>query len=192
MSLLYIKYEKVIIEGLPKKFNIKKILDFLYKGGIPENPYCEHYGLKIVTEDESKNKTCIVFRKNLSSTGVVIQHNAEQSSLTFLVSEFASDADVVLFASLMNAVLKNHPRAKAFDEYSQPVKYIGAREIEQMNTNRIHLLERLLTTKDDFEMYGINHNFILKVEHLIPYSSLEMQAYELKKMFVEMQWKVDE
>ncbi|MBQ0075346.1 MAG: hypothetical protein KBT34_14295 [Prevotella sp.] len=187
------KYERTIIEGLPKKFNVKKILDLLYKGGMPENPYCVHYGMKVVAEDKQKNETCVVvFRKDLSATGVFVLHSAELNSLTFAVPGFASDADIILFASLMNAVQKTHPRTKAFDDYNQPVKYIGAREIEQMNTDRIHLLERLLTTKEGFKMDGINHPFILKVEHLIPYSSVEMQAYELKKMFVGMQWEADE
>ena len=69
---------------------------------------------------------------------------------------------------------------------------MGAREIEQMKTDRTHLLERLLTTKEGFKMDGINHPFILKVEHLIAYSSVEMQAYELMRMFVGMQWEADE
>ena len=64
---------------------------------------------------------------------------------------------------------------------------MGAREIEQMKTDRTHLLERLLTTKEGFKMDGINHPFILKVEHLIPF-----QAYELMKMFVGIQWEADE
>lgn len=41
--------------------------------------------------------------------------------------------------TLVNAVHKNQPRTKAFDEYNQPVKYIGAREIEQMNKMYIHI-----------------------------------------------------
>ena len=119
------KYERTIIEGLPKKFNAKKILDLLYKGGMPENPYCVHYGMKVVAEDKLKNETCVVvFRKDLSATGVFVLHSTEQNSLTFAVPEFASDADVVLFASLMNAIQKNHPRTKAFDEYNQQVKNI--------------------------------------------------------------------
>ena len=69
---------------------------------------------------------------------------------------------------------------------------MGAREIEQMKTDRTHLLERLHTKNEGFKMDGIKHPFILKVEHLIPYSSVEMQAYELMRMFVGMQWEADE
>ncbi|MFA4182160.1 MULTISPECIES: hypothetical protein [Bacteroidales] len=187
------KYERTIIEGLPKKFNVMKILELLYKDGIPDNPHCVHYGLKVVADDRLKNETCaVVFRKELSSTGVFVLHSVELNSLTFAVPEYASEADVVLFASLMNAVRKKHPRTKAFDDHNIPVKYIGAREIVEMNKDRMNYLVKDLTTQEGFTMRGLTAAFTLKVEHLIPYSSVEMQAYELKRTFAEMQWQSED
>ena len=50
-------------------------------------------------------------------------------------------------------------------------------------------LKRLLTTKEGFTMEGINADFTLKVAHLRPAISPEVQVLELQRQFVGMQWE---
>lgn len=58
-----------------------------------------------------------------------------------------------------------------------------------MIVERKRYLKRLLTTKEGFTMDGLNADFTLKVAHLRPAISPDMQVLELQKQFVRMQWK---
>ena len=41
-------------------------------------------------------------------------------------------------------------------------------------------------------MEGLNSSFTLAVEHLRPASSVDMQVFELQRMFTKMQWETPE
>ena len=60
-----------------------------------------------------------------------------------------------------------------------------------MIEERERYLKRLLTTKNGFTMEGINADFTLKVAHLKPAASADMQMQELQQQFVKMQWEFE-
>lgn len=187
------KYEKVIIESMPRSFRISGILSLLYHE-MPENPYCRKYGLRKIESDSLDNSETFFFayREGLSATGIALLHNSMLNTLTFMVPGYASEADVLLFATLVNAILRKHPRTKAFDDIGRPVKAVTGQDVDWMNRDRACLLQRNLQTMEGFTMQGLNHSYILKVEHLIPYSSVEMKAFELKQTFINIQWESPE
>lgn len=188
------KFERTIIEGMPKKFKVDTILDYLYNEEMPTNPYCQKYGFKTIDNNNpaSPGEAIIAFRYDLSATGVILLHSSELNTLTFMVPEYASEADVLLFATLINSIRSKHPRTSAFDFSGEKIKYVTSKEIDEMNRDRRNIIHKNLLTKEGFRMDGINQSYILKVEHLIDYSSIDMRAYELMQTFISIQWNVEE
>ena len=77
---------------------------------------------------------------------------------------------------------------RLYDKYA-PLKNLTADDVQQMIKDRKTYLKRLLKTKEGFTMEGINAGFTLKVEHLRPAISPDMQVLELQRQFVAMQWE---
>ena len=58
-----------------------------------------------------------------------------------------------------------------------------------MITDRQSYVKRLLKTKEGFTMEGLFHDFTLKVAHLRPAPTLDIQARDLRQLFADMQWE---
>ena len=182
------KFNQLEIVGLPKSFRIYKAVDYLYPEGkelTPEEVIYDEYPAEC---DEDKGEDAsVVFKYNESTTGVYILHSRPAQLFTLCLSPWAVEADVLLYAGIINAVLKKHPRAKLYDKYA-PLKEITTDDVERMISDRKKYLKKMLTTKNEFTMEGINHDFTLCPEHLRPASSIDMQVFELQRMFAKMQW----
>lgn len=61
-----------------------------------------------------------------------------------------------------------------------------------MIANRLSYVKRLLKTKESFTMEGLFRDFTLKVALLRPAPTVDIQALELRNMFVGMQWQTEE
>lgn len=186
------KYDKLEIIGLPKSFAIYKATDYLYPDNheptLEEIVYDEY---PAECDEEKGEDASVIFKYDESSTGVYTVHNRISQSLSLFLSKWAVEADVRLYGALINAILKKHPRAKLYDKYA-PLKGLTDDDVEQMVSDRNKYLKKLLQTKEGFTMEGLNSDFTLKVEHLKPASSIDMQVYELQQMFTMMQWENDE
>lgn len=105
-----------------------------------------------------------------------------------LYDVYFAEADVLLYTAFVNAVLAKHKRARLYDKYA-PLKNLTDDDVQQMIKDRKTYLKRLLKTKEGFTMEGINAGFTLKVAHLRPAISPDMQVLELQRQFVAMQWE---
>ena len=95
---------------------------------------------------------------------------------------------MLLYAAFVNAVLAKHKRARLYDKYA-PLKNLTDDDVRQIVKDRKAYLKRLLKTKEGFTMEGLNANYTLKVAHLRPAISPDIQVLELQRQFVEMQWE---
>ena len=111
--------------------------------------------------------------------------------LTIELSPWASEADVMLYAAFVSAVLAKHKRARLYDKYA-PLKGLTDDDVLRMMKDRKAYLKRLLNTKEGFTMEGLNADFTLKVAHLRPAISPDVQVLELLRQFVAMQWENEE
>ena len=185
------KYDKLTIIGLPKKFKVYYALDYLYSGcQLPDNPDDILYDEWPVECDEGED-AMMVYEYYKSATGVYLAYNETVHALSFELSPWASDADVSLYVNLVNAVLKKHPRAKLYAQYDI-LKGLTEDDEKKMIADRQSYVKRLLKTKEGFTMEGLFHGFTLKVAHLRPALTLEIQARELRQMFADMQWEKGE
>ncbi len=157
------KYDKLTIIGLPKKFKVYYALDYLYSGcQLPDNPDDIIYDEWPADGDEGED--------------------------AMMAYDWASDADVSLYVNLVNAVLKKHPRTKLYAQYDI-LKGLTEEDEKKMIADRQSYVKHLLKTKEGFTMEGLFHDFTLKVAHLRPALTLEIQARELRQMFADMQWE---
>ena len=181
------KYDKLTIMGLPKKFKVYYALDYLYPDDqLPDNPDDILYDEWPADGDEGED-AMMVYEYNKSATGVYVAYNETVHALSFELSPWASDADVSLYVKLVNAVLKKHPRAKLYAQYDI-LKGLTEEDEKKMIADRQSYVKRLLKTKEGFTMEGLFHGCTLKVAHLRPAPTLNMQAKELRQMLVDMQW----
>lgn len=97
----------------------------------------------------------------------------------------------MLYVSFINAVLAKHKRARLYDKYA-PLAGLTDDDAQAMIKARKAYLKRLLATKDGFTMEGVNADYSLKVAHLSPAISPDMQVLELQRRFVGMQWEESE
>ena len=181
------KYNELTIVGLPKSFKIYKAVDYLYPNGEPDNSDEVLYDEYLEEGDEGEDAS-IVFKYNESATGVYVVYNSTVSTLNLWLSPWAVEADVLLYVALINEILKKHPRVKLYDKYDI-IKNLTDIELNRMLADRKNYLKRLLQTKDSFTMEGINNDFTLKVAHLKPAASIDMQVTELQQVFTKMQWE---
>lgn len=96
-----------------------------------------------------------------------------------------------LYVKLANAVLKKHPRTKLYAQYDL-LKGLTDEDEKKMIADRQSFVKCLLKTKEGFTMEGLFHGCTLKVAHLSPAPTLDMQAKELRQMFADMQWNKGE
>ena len=185
------KYDKLTIEGVPKKFKVYYALDYLYPDGqLPDNPDDILYD-EWPADCEEGEDAMMVYEYYKSATGVYLAYNETVRALSFELSPWASDADVSLYVKLFNAVLKKHPRAKLYAQYDI-LKELTEEDEKKMIADRQNYVKHLLKTEEGFTMEGLFHGFTLKVAHLRPAPTLEMQARELRQMFADMQWEKGE
>ena len=185
------KYDKLTIIGLPKKFKVYYALDYLYSGcQLPDNPDDILYDEWPVECDEGED-AMMVYEYYKSATGVYLAYNETVHALSFELSPWASDADVSLYVKLVNAVLKKHPRTKLYAQHDI-LKGLTEEDEKKMIADRQSYVKRLLKTKEGFTMEGLFHGCTLKVAHLRPAPTLDMQARELRQMFADMQWEKGE
>ena len=186
------KLDQLEIVGLPKSFKVYNTVDYLYPKG--EEPDLEDiiYDEYLVACDEEKGEDAIVvFKYGESTTGVYLLHNTLSQSMSLHLSPWAVEVDVLLYADIVNAVMKKHPRAKLYDKFA-PLKNISDEDVERMISDRKKFLKRMLTTKKEFTMEGLHHNYTLCPEHLRPASSIDMQVFGLQRTFTRMQWETSE
>lgn len=185
------KYDKLTIIGLPKKFKVYYSLDYLYPDGqLPDNPDDILYDEWPTDGDEGED-AMMAYEYNKSATGVYVAYNETVHALSFELSPWASDADVKLYVKLANAVLKKHPRTKLYAQFDI-LKGLTEENEKEMIADRQSFVKRLLKTKEGFTMEGLFHGCTLKVAHLRPAPTLDMQAKELRQMFADMQWNKGE
>ena len=91
------KYDKLTIIGLPKKFKVYyalAYLDALYPGGqLPDNPDDFLYD-EWPTDGEDGEDAMMVYEYNKSATGVYVAYNETVHALSFELSPWASDAGI--------------------------------------------------------------------------------------------------
>ena len=185
------KYDKLTIIGLPTKFKVYYALDYLYLDDqLPDNPDDILYDEWPVECDEGED-AMMGYEYYKSATGVYLAYNETMHALSFELSPWASDADVSLYVKLVNAVLKKHPRAKLYAQYDI-LKGLTDEEEKKMIADRQSYVKRLLKTKEGFTMEGLFHGCTLKVAHLRPALTLDIQARDLRQLFADIQWEKGE
>ena len=185
------KYDKLTIMGLPKKFKVYYALDYLYPDGqLPDNPDDILYD-EWPTDGEEGEDAMMVYEYYKSATGVYLAYNETVHALSFELSPWASDADVKLYVKLVNAVQKKHPRAKLYAQYDI-LKGLTEEDERKMIADRQSYVKRLLKTQEGFTMEGLFHDSTLKVGHLRTAPTLDIQARELRHLFADMQWEKGE
>ncbi len=183
------KYSDLIIAGVPKSFDIWDSIEYLQPLQEGMNPDDILYDAYPAECDEGKGEdACVIFKYNDSSTGIEVVHTSSLQRLSVWLSPWAVEADVLLYASFVNAVLAKHKKARLYDGCVE-LQCLNDDVIEQMIFERKSYLKRLLTTKEGFTMEGLNAGFSLNVSHLKPATSLDMQVTELQRQFVQSQWE---
>lgn len=183
------KYSNLIIAGVPKSFDIWDVVDYIQslpEDANPDDVQYDHYPAEC--DEDKGEEACFMFKYNESATGVYVVHTPHLQTLSLELSPWAVEADVLLYASFINSVLAKHKRARLYDKYA-PLKGLTDKDVQQMIAERMRYLKRMLTTKEGFTMDGLNADCTLKVAHLRPAISPDMQVLELQKQFVRMQWK---
>jgi hypothetical protein len=185
------KYDKLTIIGLPKKFKVYNALDYLYPDDqLPDNLDKILYDEWPTDGDEGED-AMMAYEYNKSATGVYVAYNETVHALSFELSSWASDADVSLYVKLVNAVLKKHPRTKLYAQ-CDILKGLMEEDEKKMIADRQSYVKHLLKTKEGFTMEGLFHGFTLKVAHLRPAPTLDIQARDLRQLFADMQWEKGE
>lgn len=186
------KYDKLIICSLPKSFDIwdsVEYIDPVSEEHRAEDIKYDAYPLEV--EDDKGEDGIVVFKYNESASGVYAVHNTVTQTLALELSPWAVEADVLLYASYVNAVLAKHKRARLFDHFA-PLPAITEDVISAMVSDRKKYLKRLLAKDECFVMHGLNSSFSLYPAHLRPAPSADMQVLELQNRFVKMQWESEE
>jgi len=183
------KYSSLIISGIPKSFNIWNTPEYLQPMSDDMNPDDILYDWYPADCNEDKGEIAImVFKYDESASGIYLVHTPHIQSLSLELSPWAVEADVYLYAALINAILTKHKRARLYDKYA-PLRSLNDDAVSQMIKERKNYLRRLLTTKEGFTMDGLNASLTLQVAHLRPAPTLDMQILELQQSFVRMQWR---
>ena len=183
------KYTKLTIAGVPKSLVIWDVVDYvqdLSDDASPDDVQYDFYSLECV--EERGEEACVLFKYDESATGVYVTHTPHLQTLSLDLSPWAVESDVLLYALFVNAFLVKHKRARLYDKYA-PIKSLRDEDVQKMIEERKRYLKCLLTTKEGFTMEGVNADFALKVAHLKPAASVDIQMQELQQQFVKMQWK---
>ena len=186
------KYSKLIIAGLPKSFDVTYAGDYVQD--LPDDAPIEDflYDFYFAEADEDKGEEAVyLFKYNESATGIYLVYTPHLQSLSMELSPWASEADVLLYAAFINAVLAKHKRARLYDKYA-PLKGLTDEDVTRMIKDRRAYLKRQLTTKEGFTMEGLNADYEVTVAHLWPDMPPEVWVQELMRQFVGMQWEKEE
>lgn len=183
------KYSKLTIAGVPKSFVIWDVVDYVQDLSEDESPDDVQYDFYSAECNEEKGEdACVLFKYDESATGIFVTHTPHLQTLSLELSPWAVETDVQLYALFVNAFLAKHKRSRFYDK-NAPLKSLANDDVQKMIEERERYLKRLLTTKNGFTMEGINADFTLKVAHLKPAASADMQMQELQQQFVKMQWE---
>ena len=186
------KYSKLIISGLPKSFDVTYAGDYVQPTDDDIHPEDILYDFYFADADEDKGEEgLMLFKYNESATGIYLVHNPYLQTLAVELSTWASEADVLLYAAFINAVLAKHKRARLYDKYA-PLKGLTDDDVQRMIKDRKAYLKRQLTTKKGFTMEGLNADYEVTVAHLWPDMPPEVWVQELMRQFVKMQWEAEE
>ncbi len=148
------KYDKLTIVGLPKKFKVYNVVDCLYfDDHQPESPDDVIYDFLPEECDEGED-AIVAYKYNESATGVEAVDEEAAHALTFMLSHWASDADVRMYTKMVNAVLKKHPRVRLYAHYEH-LKGLTEDDERKMIANRLSYVRKLLKTKEGFTMVTI-------------------------------------
>lgn len=186
------KHDTLTICNLPKPFDVWDSLDYINE--LPEDHSIDDiiYDAYPLECDEDKGEDGIaVFKYDESASGVYVIHNTITQMLTLELSPWAVEADVLLYASYVNAILAKHKRARLYDHFA-PLPGISDEDARKMVSDRKNYLKRCLAGGECFVMDGLNASYSLDPSHLRPAPSAEMQVLELQNAFVKMQWKKGE
>ena len=179
------------IAGVPKSFVIWNVVDYVQDLSEDASPDDVQYDFYSAEYDEEKGEeACVLFKYDESATGVYVTHTPHLQTLFLELSPWAVETDVQLYGLFVNAFLAKHKRSRLYDKYA-PLKNLTDDDVQKMIEERKRYLKRLLTTKDGFTMEGINADFTLKVTHLKPAASVDIQMQELQQQFVKMQWEFE-
>lgn len=186
------KYSKLIISGLPKSFDVTYAGDYLQPTGDDIEPEEILYDFYFGEADEDKGEEAVyLFKYNESATGVYLVHTPYLQTLSLELSPWASETDIQLYATFVNAVLAKHKRARLYEKYA-PLKGLTDDDVQRMIKDRKAYLKRQLTTKEGFTMEGLSVDYEVKVAHLWPNMPPEVWMQELMRQFVKMQWEAEE
>ena len=135
------KFDKHIICGLPKSFDVWDSVEYI--DPVPEEHRVEDikydaYPLEV--EEDKGEDGIVVFKYNESASGVYAVHNTITQTLALDLSPWAVEADVLLYASYVNAILAKHKRARLYDHFA-PLPGISEEIITGMITDRKKHLE---------------------------------------------------
>lgn len=188
----HMKYEELKIVAVPKSFDIWDSVEYVQPYSEDMDPDDIIFDAYPAECDEDRGEEAIaMFKYNESATGIYIVHNPAVQLLTVWLSPFAVEADVRMYVSFVNSFLSKHKKARLFDKYA-PLKSLTDEDAAQMVNDRNKYLKKLLTTKREIVLEGLNTSYVLTVAHLRPESSVEKQVEALQRTFVEMQWTFDE
>ena len=185
------KYSHLTITHLPKSFYIAYVVDYIQPVSDFTRPEDILYDMYPAELDEAGAEAAVLFKYDESSAGIYLVHTLYLQTLSVYLSPWASEADVLLYAAVVNAILAKHKCARLYDKYAH-LKNLTDDDVHQMIKDRKAYLKRLLKTKDGFTMEGVNAGFTLKVSDLCPAISPDMQVLELQRQFVRMQWEIPE
>ena len=183
------KYSQLTITNLPKSFDIADAVDYIQPTSDFTRPEDILYDMYPAEADEKGSEAAVLFKYDESATGIYLVHTPYLQTLSVFLSPWASEADVLLYAAIVNAILAKHKRARLYDEYA-PLKSLTDDDVHQMIKERKDYLKHLLTTKEGFTMQGVNAGFTLRVSDLRPAITIDMQVMELQRQFVRMQWEI--
>lgn len=178
------------IAGVPKSFKIWDALDYIQdlpEDASSDNVLFDYYSAEC--DEQRGEEACVLFKYDESATGIFVTHTPHLQTLSIELSPWAVETDVLLYVLFVNAFLAKHKRVRLYDKYA-PLKSLTDDDAQKMVEERKRYLKRQLSTREGFTMEGINADFTLKVAHLKPAASLEMQMQELQQQFVKMQWEL--
>ena len=186
------KYSKLIISRLPKTFNVTHAGDYVQDLPDDSSPEDILYDFYFADADEDKGEEgLMLFKYNESATGIYLVYTPHLQTLAVELSPWASEADVLLYAAFINAVLTKHKRARLYDKYA-PLKGLTDDDVQRMIKDRKAYLKRQLTTKEGFTMEGLNADYEVTVAHLWSDMPPEVWVQELMRQFMAMQWEAEE
>lgn len=130
------KIYKFDLGGLPKSFDVWNSVEYI--DPIPEEHRVEditYDAYPLECEEDKGEDGIVVFKYNESASGVYAVHNTVTQTLALELSPWAVEADVLLYASYVNAVLAKHKRARLYDHFA-PLSAIMEDAISVMVSDR--------------------------------------------------------